>query len=134
MCEKRVAERDKLYDRKCPGLYVSVIPAGVATLYFKFPDRATGKQSTARLGVYNPETFTVEHARTEVYALKTRIGNRPSSCHGIVGSDGIRRCMAHGRSTVIGFGGGGFTGFGSGGLPKRYARRAAQAEYRRELP
>src|SRR5258705_6908372 len=29
---------------------------------------------------------------------------RPSSCHGIVGSDGTRRCMA-GRSIFIGFGG-----------------------------
>jgi integrase len=27
------------------------------------------------LGVYNPETFTVGHARTAVYALKSRIGN-----------------------------------------------------------
>jgi hypothetical protein len=45
---------------------------------------------------------------------------RPSSCHGIVGSDGTRRCMTHGRSTVMGFGAGaGFTGFGSGGLPVR---------------
>jgi len=30
---------------------------------------------------------------------------RPSSCHGIVGSDGIRRCMMCGRSIVIGGGG-----------------------------
>ena len=27
-------------------------------------------------------------------------GYRPSSCHGIVGSDGTRRCMMRGRSTV----------------------------------
>ena len=41
---------------------------------------------------------------------------RPSSCHGIVGSDGIRRCMMRGHSTVTGFGGfGGFTGFGGFG-------------------
>jgi hypothetical protein len=45
--------------------------------------------------------------------------HRPSSCHGIVGGDGTRRCMMRGRFgpswTTIGFGG--FTGFGSGGLP-----------------
>lgn len=75
LCEKRVAERVKFYDRKCPGLYVSIIPAGVATFFFKFTDRSTGKQRSKWLNVYNPETFTVEQARTEVYALKTRIGN-----------------------------------------------------------
>ncbi len=71
LCEKRVAKRVKFYDRKCPGLYVSIIPAGVATFFFKFTDRATGKQRSKWLGVYNPETFTVEQARTEVYALRT---------------------------------------------------------------
>jgi integrase len=75
LCEKRVAKRVKFYDRKCSGLYVSVIPAGVATFFFKFTDRTTGKQRSKWLGVYNPETFTVEQARTEVYALKTRVGN-----------------------------------------------------------
>ncbi|WP_235939348.1 Arm DNA-binding domain-containing protein [Bradyrhizobium hipponense] len=75
LCEKRVAKRVKIYDRKCPGFYVSIIPAGVATFFFKFTDRATGKQRSKWLGVYNPETFAVEQARTEVYALKTRIGN-----------------------------------------------------------
>jgi hypothetical protein len=75
LCGKRVAKRIKIYDRKCPGLYVSVIPAGVATFFFKFTDRTTGKQRSKWLGVYNRETFTVENARTAVYALKTRIGN-----------------------------------------------------------
>ncbi|MEH2614373.1 tyrosine-type recombinase/integrase [Bradyrhizobium sp. AZCC 1693] len=75
LCEKRVAKRVKIYDRKCPGLYVSIIPAGVATFFFKFTDRATGKQRSKWLGVYKPETFAVDQARTEVYALKTRIGN-----------------------------------------------------------
>jgi hypothetical protein len=53
----------KIYDRKCPGLYVSIITAGVATFTFKFTDPETGKQRTGWLGVYNPETFTVEVAR-----------------------------------------------------------------------
>ena len=66
MCQKRVARRVKIYDRKCPGLYVSITTAGVATFSFKFTDPATGKQRTGWLGVYNPETFAVEHARSRV--------------------------------------------------------------------
>jgi integrase len=71
MCEKRVAKRVKFYDRKCPGLYVSITTAGVATFSFKFTDPATGKQRTGWLGVYNPETFTVEDARSKVYGLRS---------------------------------------------------------------
>ncbi|MFG3595520.1 tyrosine-type recombinase/integrase [Bradyrhizobium sp. RDI18] len=70
MCEKRVTERTKIYDRKCPGLYVSIIPAGTATFNFKFTDPAAGKQRSVVLGVYNPETFTVDDARSQVYGLK----------------------------------------------------------------
>ena len=70
MCEKRVAKRVKIYDRKCPGLYVSITTAGVATFSFKFTDPETGKQRTGWLGVYNPETFTVEDARSRVYGLR----------------------------------------------------------------
>lgn len=75
MCEKRVAKRTKYYDRKCPGLYVSITTAGVATFSFKFTDRETGKQRTGWLGVYNAETFTVEDARSKVYGLKGMGGN-----------------------------------------------------------
>ncbi|MCD9110168.1 tyrosine-type recombinase/integrase [Bradyrhizobium japonicum] len=74
LCEKRVAKRLKLYDRKCPGLYVSITTAGVATFSFKFTDRQTGKQRTGWLGIYNPETFTVEDARSKVYGLKAMGG------------------------------------------------------------
>jgi hypothetical protein len=74
MCERRVAVRIKIYDRKVPGLFVSITPKGVATFYFKFTDPATGKQRPKWLGVYNPETFKVTDARTEVYALKMRLG------------------------------------------------------------
>ena len=70
LCTKRVTARIKFYDRKCPGLYVSITTAGVATFSFKFTDPATGKQRTGWLGVYNPETFTVEDARSKVYGLK----------------------------------------------------------------
>ena len=75
MWEKRVNERVKIYDRKCPGLYVSITTAGVATFSFKFTDRATGKQRTAWLGIYNPETFRVDDARTKVYGLKGKGGD-----------------------------------------------------------
>jgi integrase len=74
LCEKRVTERVKIYDRKCPGLYVSITAAGVATFSLKFVDRATGTHRTAWLGVYNPETFTVEHARAKVYGMKAKGG------------------------------------------------------------
>jgi integrase len=70
LCTKRVAERIKYYDRKCPGLYVSITTAGVATFSFKFTDPETGKQRTGWLGVYNPETFAVEDARSKVYRLR----------------------------------------------------------------
>jgi hypothetical protein len=75
MCGKRVAKRVKFYDRKCPGLYVSITTAGAATFSFKFTDPATGKQRTGWLGVYNPETFAVEDARSRVYGLRG-MGNR----------------------------------------------------------
>jgi hypothetical protein len=46
MCEKRVAKRVKFYDRKCPGLDVSITTAGVATFSFKFTDPETGERSS----------------------------------------------------------------------------------------
>jgi integrase len=71
MCEKRVDKRTKIYDRKCPGLYVSKRHRRrVATFSYKFTNPETGKQRTGWLGVYNPETFTVGDARSRVYALK----------------------------------------------------------------
>jgi len=70
MCKKRVVRRVKIYDRKCPGLYVSITTTGVATFSFKFTDKQTGKQRTGWLGVYNPGTFAVEDARNKVYGLR----------------------------------------------------------------
>jgi integrase len=52
------------------GLYVSITTAGVATFSFKFTEPATGKQCTGWLGVYNPEAFAVEDARSKVYGLR----------------------------------------------------------------
>lgn len=75
LCEKRVTQRVKIYDRKCPGLFVSITPRGVATFSVKFTDRASGKQRIGWLNTYNPETFTVDHARSEVYRLKGKGGD-----------------------------------------------------------
>jgi integrase len=75
LCEKAVAKRIKIYDRKCPGLYVSITPRGVATFSVKYTDRAAGRQRIGWLGVYNPETFTVDHARSEVWRLKGKGGD-----------------------------------------------------------
>jgi integrase len=69
-CEKRIDRRVKIYDRKCPGLYVSITTAGVATFSYKFTDPQTGKQRTGWLGIYNPQTFTVSDARSKVYGMK----------------------------------------------------------------
>jgi integrase len=69
LCEKRVTQRTKIYDRKCPGLYVSITTTGVATFSFKFTDPETGKQRSGWLGVYSP-AFAVEDARAKVYGLR----------------------------------------------------------------
>jgi hypothetical protein len=69
-CEKRVSARIKIYDRKCPGLFASLTVAGITSLSFKFTDPSTGKQRTGWLGIYNPETFAVEDARSKVYGLR----------------------------------------------------------------
>src|SRR4051812_50072921 len=64
MCEKRVAKRVKIYDRKCPGLYVSLTTAGGATFSLKFSNPETGKQRTGGPGVYNRETLAAQGAGT----------------------------------------------------------------------
>jgi integrase/ribosomal protein L30/L7E len=73
-CTKRVTVRTKLYDKKCRGLYVSIIASGTATFAFKFTDPATHKQRSRLLGIHSP-AFTVEDARTMVYGLRNRMGD-----------------------------------------------------------
>jgi integrase len=68
-CEKRYAERVKIYDRRCPGLHVSVTTSGVATFYLKF-SVGGGKQRSYQLGVYNPDGFRVADARAAAYSLR----------------------------------------------------------------
>jgi integrase len=72
-CEAKVSQRKKFYDNKCHGLYVSVVPSGVATFYFKFTDHG-GKRQTLRLGSYHADEFTVQDARTAFYRLKGQLG------------------------------------------------------------
>jgi hypothetical protein len=48
-CESKPAKRVKYYDSsRCPGLYVSVTPAGVATFYFKYSNPIVGLSASAR--------------------------------------------------------------------------------------
>jgi integrase len=74
LCESKPAARVKVYDDKCPGLYVSVTPRGIATFYFKFWDAAQNKQVPIRIGDYHPEHLNIEDARAKAYDLKGRKG------------------------------------------------------------
>ena len=64
----------KVYDRKCPGLYVSINVDGVATFSLRYTDRFTGKRKSVWLGVYIPGHFTVDDARAQCLCPKGRIG------------------------------------------------------------
>jgi integrase len=75
MCEARAAKQTKHYDRQVSGLYVSVVPNGVATFSLKYTDPNTHKRSSIKVGIYHPELFTIEMARTAAHALRFRIGN-----------------------------------------------------------
>ncbi len=75
LCEAKVTKRVKLYDAKCPGLYLSASPTAPASFWLKYTDHRTHKRCTVAVGGYHPELFNVEHARTAVAALRWRIGN-----------------------------------------------------------
>jgi hypothetical protein len=72
-CQARVTKRTKYYDQKCPGLYVSVTPAGVATFSLKYTCRNTHRRCTLKLGIYHPEAFGIEKARAKAYDLRAKI-------------------------------------------------------------
>ena len=57
-----------------PASTFSITTASTATFSFKFTDKQTDQQRTGWMGVYNPETFTVEDARSKVYGLKGKGG------------------------------------------------------------
>lgn len=69
MCEKRVNQRDKVYDRKAPGLYISRTTSGATAFNFKFTHPTIGKQCSTKIGDYSP-AFGVDAARSKVYAMK----------------------------------------------------------------
>lgn len=74
-CLKKVSERTKIYDSKCPGFYVSITPAGVATFYFKYTDAATKKRVSIVIGTFHEDHLSVEAGRAKCYGLRGRLGN-----------------------------------------------------------
>jgi len=74
LCETKPPLRIKVYDEKCPGLYVSITPAGVATFAFRYWDRTLGKRAAVRIGDYDPIHLTIEDARSQAFDLKGRVG------------------------------------------------------------
>jgi integrase len=74
LCQAKVTERKRYFDSKCPGLMVSITPAGRVTFSYKFRDKARGPVQLT-LGEYHADTFGVEDARAKVYELK---GKKPT--------------------------------------------------------
>jgi integrase len=70
---RTVTERDKVFDTKCPGFYVSLSPKSGATFAFKFWNGKTKKQDTVTIGVHHPEHLTVENARSQALDYKGRV-------------------------------------------------------------
>jgi integrase len=73
LCEQKVSKQTKHYDAECKGLYLQVTPTCPATFYFRYSCPILKKRKPYRLGLYHPELFNVDHARTDVMALKVRM-------------------------------------------------------------
>jgi integrase len=73
LCETRVTERKKYFDRHCSGLYVSIVPPCVASFYINYTD-AAGRSKSGKFADYHPESFKVADARGTVYAWKAMGG------------------------------------------------------------
>lgn len=73
LCETRVTKRVKYYDRRCRGLYVSIMPSGLATFSLNYTD-AAGRATSDKIGIHHPESFKVVNARAKVAALKAKGG------------------------------------------------------------
>ena len=82
-CEKRADKRTKLYDRKAPDLYVSINGDGVATFYFRYTDRFTGKARACGSASISPDTSTSMMPAPRLYALKARIGMGEIVCRDV---------------------------------------------------
>ena len=74
LCESKPAKCVKAYDKKCPGFFVSVTPKGKATFYFRYWSKPHNKQLTVHLGVYHPDLFPIDDARTKAKELSGRVG------------------------------------------------------------
>jgi integrase len=72
LCETRVTERKKYFDRLCPGLYVSIVPPCIASFYINYTD-AAGRPKSGKFADYS-ESFRVADARGTVYAWKAMGG------------------------------------------------------------
>jgi Arm DNA-binding domain len=74
----KVKKRTKVYDTKCPGFYVSILPPkgdaahGRATFSLKFWNKKLGKQDYVEIGVYDPNGWTVELARAKAQDLSAQ--------------------------------------------------------------
>lgn len=73
LCETKVIKRTKIFDAKCPGLWMFVSPTGTAIFYFKFWNGE--KKIDLRIGEYHPIHCTVEAARAACYDLRSRKTN-----------------------------------------------------------
>jgi integrase len=73
LCETPVTEREKYFDRKCGGLYVSIVPPCVTSFCINYTDGA-GRAKSGKFAVYHPDSFRVADARARVYALKAMGG------------------------------------------------------------
>jgi Arm DNA-binding domain len=73
ICEAKVERPDKLYDKECSNLYVSVSPTSPATFYLKYSCPFTHKRRAYRMGVYRHDSLTPDRARIEAMKLKYRL-------------------------------------------------------------
>ena len=76
----KVSKRTKIFDTRCPGFYVSILPpkagaaSGRATFSLKFWNKKVGKQEYVEIGVYDPKGWTVKLARAKAQDLSGRAG------------------------------------------------------------
>jgi integrase len=74
----KVKTRTKVYDTKCPGFYVSILPPkgdaahGRATFSLKFWNKTLGKQDYIEIGAYDPNGWTVDLARGKAQDLSAQ--------------------------------------------------------------
>jgi Site-specific recombinase XerD len=68
-------KRRRLFDKVCRDFHADILPSGTITFRLKVWSAARGVQETITLGKYNPECFTIEHARIAAWKLKGQGGD-----------------------------------------------------------